>query len=657
MGAFWRDFLFSLRLFRRSPGLAAGVAVTIGLGVGGSLAISGLLRGGLIAASPFRDSANLVIVENTGRYHFGGFFKEGLLSPYVSIPDYEDLEAQAKTLSQVGASTANTGIMTGGDRPRPIWRTLVTAKLLSLLAPHPRLGRLLQESDFKPGAPAVAMLTESMWRAHFGSEAAVVGRAIQVDDQPFMIVGILPDEALRFLRQPDGVLEEDRTEYVVSPLLPAMAGAEARLLRYSSTHRDAPSVRVAGRIAPGRSLAEVRSEVAVIAQRLAMSHPETNKERGLRAHALDDWRTTKVRGTINILLAAGLLVLLVACSNAAGLVIADSVRHETEMAVRQALGAAPSRLVTTELTRAVVLALPGGLLAVVLSAVTLTIVDRVVGDGTGAIPRTLLIPRVLATGALCTLLAGLVSGGAASWSMRRRNVAEALKEGGLTASFGRRRHLAMRVFVAVQVAGATSLVLGAGLMLRSVWNILAVDIGFDVRHGLVMQMRLPPSRYPKGADQRAFMDAALLRVRAVPGVIAAGVAIAPPLTSASQSMSGLELETPTGIRGPLDHVNSQSVTPGYLEALDMKLLRGRWFSDSDARSESSAAMVDQTFCRTYLAGTDPLTVKVRFNKVLVPVVGVVGDVRKSGPLHDIQPTYRTLYLGAQSEREGCSSTV
>jgi putative ABC transport system permease protein len=231
--------------------------------------------------------------------------------------------------------------------------------------------------------------------------------------------------------------------------------------------------------------------------------------------------------------------------------------------------------------------------------------------------------------------------------MRRSNVAEALKEGGLTASFGRRRHVAMRAFVAVQVAGATALVLGAGLMLRSVWNILAVDIGFDVRHGLVMQMRLPPSRYPKGADQRAFIDTALLRVRAVPGVIAAGAAIAPPLTSASQSMSGLELETPTGVLGPLDHVNSQSVTPGYLKALDMRLLRGRWFSDSDARSESSAALVDQTFCRTYLAGSDPLTVKVRFNKALVPVVGVVGDVRKSGPLRDIEPT---LYMIEQFKR-------
>jgi putative ABC transport system permease protein len=646
MRGLWRDLLVSLRLFRRSPGLAAGVAVIIGLGVGGSMAIFALLYSGLVPPSPFRDPSRLVVVENTGRYYFGGHIAEGLASPYVSVPDYRDLESQVRTLSQVGAAVSYSGIMRGGDRPRPVWRTLVTPRLLPLLAPRARLGRVLNGDDFKTGAAAAAMITESMWRSYFGAEPAVVGRTIHIDDQPFTLAGVLPDSALRFLRQPAGVLEESRDEWAVSPLLAPLAGSEAFMVRYSERNRDAPSLTVVGRMAPGRSLTEVQSEVVLVGRRLAAANPDANKGRGLQAHGLEDWRVSKVRGTMNMLLAAAVLVFLVAAANAAGLILADGVRHETETAVRQALGAAPARLMVTELVRAIVLALPGGLLAIVVATLTLAAVDRTVGGGTGAIPRALLLPRVATVGLLYTVLAGLVGGAAAAWSQRRRNVAESLKEGGLTTSFGRRRHVAMRVFVAVQIAAATALVLDAGLMVRSVWNIVAVDLGFDVRHGLVMQLRLPPAAYPKGADQRAFIDQAIRRVRAIPGVAAAGIAVAPPLSNASQSMSGLELDTPQGTRAP-DRVNVRSVMTGYLEALDMKLVRGRWFDDADARGESSGALVDPAFCRKYLAGMDPLAVKVRLGRQVVPIVGVVGDVRASGPLEDIEPT---LYLFEGFER-------
>jgi predicted permease len=632
------DLAAILRLFRRSPALAASVATTLGLGVGGSMAIFALLHDGLLPPSPFRDPSGLVILENTGRYYFEGRIPEGRASPSLSVPDYHDLESQARTLSHIGAMVTYAGVMRGGDRPRPIWRILVTARLLPLLRPGPLLGRVLDETDFKAGAGPAAMITESMWRAHFASDRAVVGRTIRLDDQPFTVVGVLPDAVLRFLRQPAGVLGEARDEWVTSPLSAALAGSQAAMVRFSERQRDTPSFAVVGRMAPGHSLANVQSEMAVIGRRLAATHPEANKGRGLQATSLDDWRTSKVRGTVVMLLAAAILVFLVACSNAAGLVLAESVRHETETAVRQALGAAPSRLVATELLRSTVLALPGGLLAILFAALTLFVVDRSVGGGTGAMLGALLIPRVALAGVVYTLVGGIVAGSGAAWSLGRRNVAEALKEGGSTASASRRRHVAMRAFVAVQVAAGTALVLGTGLMLRSVWNIVAVDLGFDVRHGLVMQVRLPPSTYPTGPDQRAFIESALLRVRAIPGVAAAGAAVAPPLTYTTQTMSGLELNTPQGVRGPFDRVNSLFVTPGYLEALDLKLVRGRWFTETDARSESSAALVDQSFCRKYLAGIDPLAVKIPLNRLLVPIVGVVGDVRRFGPLTDTEPT-------------------
>ena len=637
-----KDIAVGARVFRRSPGLAAGVAITIGLGVGASLAIFGLLHDTLIGQSPFRDPGRLVVIENTGRYYYGGSIAEGLAIPEISAPDYADIENEIRTLGAMGAIDHSSAVMTGGDRPRPIWRTLVSARVFPLLGARPRLGRLLDPGDFKPGAAPAAVLTESMWRRHFGSDPTVIGKAIRIDDQPFTVVGVAPDTVLRSLGQPSGLLDQWVDRQVISPLLASMVGQYARVFKFVQGQRDAGAFSVVGRLAPGRTLEQAKSEVSIISGRLAAQYPATNGKRGLQVSSLDEWRTTKVRGTTLMLVVAALLVFLAASCNAAGLILAESVRREAEIAVRQALGAGPARLIRLEFLRAILLALPGGLLAVALAAITLLVVDRTVGGGSGTIVRTLFVPRVMLAGAAITVISGLIAGAGVAWSNRRRGLAEVLKEGSLTASAGRRRQIATRTLVAIQVAAATSLVLGAGLMIRSVWNIVGVDLGFDVHHSLVMQVRLPPSRYPAGKDQRAFLQRALGRVRSLPGVVAAGAAIAPPLTSTVQSWSGVDIETPGAQKQTPESLNSQSVMPGYLEALDMKLVRGRWFTDTDYSSGQTAVLVDQAFCRKYLRGVDPLQAGLRFGETLVPIIGVVGDVRSFGPLSKPQDTFYRL---------------
>lgn len=628
----WSDLLVSARVFKRSPALAASVAITIGLGVGASLALLGLLQDTLIGQSPFRNHDDLVVIDNTGRYYYEGRMSEGLASPHISGPDWVDIEAQSRALSAVAAVAHFSGVMRGGDRPRPIWRMLVSPRLFAVVDARPLLGRVLEEGDFNAGATPAALLTESMWRRHFSADAAAIGRTIHVDDQPFTVVGVVPDSVLRFLRQAEGPLDETQDRQVISPLRVDMAGGEARLFKYLQQQRDAPWLSlVVGRLASGQTLAAVQSEMSVIARRLATEHPATNSKRGLQARSLEQWRTANVRGTMLMLVAAASLVFLVAALNAAGLILGSSVRYETETAVRQALGAAPVRLIRLEFLRALVLALPGGLLALALAGLTLLVVDRTLADGSGAILRALLVPRMLAASAVITMLAGLIAGAGAAWTMRRRNVAEALKEGGLTVSVGRRRQLAMRGLTALQVAAATALVLGAGLMLRSVWNIVGVDLGFDVGRSLVIQVRLPPSRYPTGQAQREFFQQALQRIRALPGVESAGVAGTAPLTGTSMVMTGVAIELPTGETQRPERLNTQSVMPGYLEALDIKLLRGRWFDDRDYAS-GQAVLVDEAFCRKYLPGVDPLQARVQFRRSSFPIVGIVGDVRRDGPL-------------------------
>jgi len=631
MREIWKDVRVGARLFRRSPGLAASVAITIGVGIGASLAIFGLLHDALIGQSPFRDPDRLIIVENTGRYYYGGTFSEGVANPAVSWPDYTDIEAQRRTLAAIGALAESHSILSGGDRPRPVARTLVSPGLFAAIQARPQLGRLLDAQDFKPGADAAAVLSQSMWRRHFGSDPSVVGKTIRLDDQPFTVVGVMSDSVLRFLRQPQGLLDQVQDRQVVTPLLVAMAGREAGLFKYMQEERDGGCLSVVGRLAPGRTPADAASEIALIGRRLATAHAATNGRRGLQARSLEEWRTTEVRGTTLMLLVAALLVFLVASFNASGLILAESVRRQTETAVRQALGAGPARLIRLEFLRSIVLALPGGVLAVLLAGLTLLAVDRILAGGSGAILRALFVPRVILAGVAITALAGLIAGAGAAWTVRRRNIAEVLKEGGLTASAGTRRQLAMRGLVALQVAAATALVLGAGLMLRSVWNIISVDLGFDVRHSLVVMVNLPQSRYPKGEDQRAFFQRALPRIRALPGVQAAGVAMSAPMTGTSISWSGVVIQLPSGEKRTPEHVDGQAIMPGYLEALDLKLVRGRWFNDNDYAS-GKAALVDQAFCRKYLAGVDPLQVRLQLDREFIPVVGVVGDVRRDGPL-------------------------
>ena len=437
MREWWRDVVVSLRVLRRSPGLAASVAVTIGIGVGASLAIFGLLHDSLIGQSPFADPGGLVVVQNTGRYYYEGRMTEGLASPFISGPDFADIEHQVRTLSAIGAAAQFSGVMTGGDRPRPVWRTLVSPQLMPLVGARPRLGRLLLPGDFRPGAEPAAVLTDSMWRSHFAADPTAVGRTIRLDDQPFTIVGVVSDAVLRHLAQPEGVLDRVQDRQVITPLLRSMAGREAGLFKYLERQRDAPWFPVVGRIGRGHTLKDAAGEMAVVARRLSSDHPATNAKRSLQVTGLEAWRTAKVGGTTMMLLAAAVLVFLVASCNAAGLILAESARRETEIAVRQALGAGSARLVRLEFLRSIVLAVPGGILALLVAAVTLFVVDRTLADGSGAILRALLVPRVMLAGVVITGLAGLIAGAcqqacSGCGSAEDRNIVDAIKARGVS---------------------------------------------------------------------------------------------------------------------------------------------------------------------------------------------------------------------------------
>lgn len=632
MALLWSELGLAFRQIRHSPAVPVGIALAVGLGVGANLAVHTLLLDAFLPPGPYFGRDRLVIVENTGPYFYEGNVPQGRNNPLLSGPDFDDVASQQRSFAALGAfDDTQSAVVVGGDRPRLTCRIYVTAGMLDVLSVPAIAGRLLDAADFRPGAPPVALITDSVWRGHFGAYPAAVGRSVTFDEQPYSLVGVLPDAAFGLLqRRTDLLADAARDRCAVTPF-PAATGAPAsgRAFEYFRQHRDVPWLRVVGRLRPGIDRRTAQAELAVISADLAQAHPSTNQARRLWASSLEAWRTSDVRALLITLAAAAALALLVACANAAGLAMSESVRREPELAVRFVLGATPSHLVWLFIVRALVWCSPGALVGYLCGrGMLISLRSVTAGGGVEAHPPELGLTAVAAT-VILTIVAGAATGAVASWGLRRRTWLESLQEGSHTVSMGRRRHRLGRVLVGVQVATATTLAVGAALLVQSVWSILRLDRGFDMGRGVVVQFRLPASAYRSATDYAQFYQRTLSTVRALPDVVATGISSSPPLTGTSTMLSGtLAVETSSATR-ELRTLDAQFVSAGYLESLGVRLVRGRLFSEADERSRALVVVVDETFCRRQLDGADPLASTLRLGSEPLAIIGVIRDVRQS----------------------------
>jgi predicted permease len=626
----WRELLYGLRQYRRSPGLAAGVALTIGLGVGANLAIVALLSDIFFPATPYRDSSRLAMVENTGPYFFGGSVPEGLPDARLSMPDFEDLRSGQRSLSSVGAlSDGHVSVLTGTDRPRSVCRVFVSGTFFETIGAAPLRGRLLGPGDFATGAPPAALVTDGLWRTALASDPAATGRQVRLDEQPFTIVGIIPSSTFGLLQPREQLLDEGRFDRcVVTPLAPGSRGGSEMILKYQATQRDSPALRVLGRLRPAETVESAGRDITALGSRISGQNKATNAKRGLRLVSLDAWRTAEVRPLLLMLAVAAGLAFLVACANAAGLVLTDTIGRQAELGLRQAIGASSAQLVGVVLTRAVLWSLPGALLGFLFAEATIAAIRWGASAGADRVAGVAFGPAVIGAGIALTILAGLATGSVAAWTLRRRSLVDALRESGQTTSGGRRSHRVTFGLVAVQVAAATALTFGAALLLRSMWNVVSADRGFDIDRGFVVQVRLPKSKYPKAADNADYFRRALDRLRVMRGVKSAGVSISPPLTDTAVGLGGdMEVTTPTG-KKTLKRLNGEFVTPGYFESIGMRLVRGRFFTEADEQSGAPVIVVDEAFRRAFIGDADPLACTLKFGNTLLSIAGVIGDVHQ-----------------------------
>jgi predicted permease len=617
---------------------ALSVTLVVALGVGAAMAVLGVFHQVFVGSARYEDVERLVILENRGLYDLGIGKVE---TPQLSWPDFEDIATNQHFLSALGGLTRpELSVWDAGDRARSVWRVFADEHLMGVVGARALHGRVLIEGDFRPGAPPVGLVTERLWRRQLRSDLGVLDRVVRVDGAAVAVVGIVADDVIGFLRERRVLFDdEDQLGCLILPMAAGSSGRMGRLLALRRLNRGRPMLTVVGRLRPGVTVDAASLEARTIAQRLARDYPETNGGRSLVVSSLTEWRTRSIQRMRPMLGAVATLALLAACASAVGLILLDAIRREPEMAVRHALGASPGRLSVLVMHRYLRWVLPGGVLGLVLARAALAWIDPAAEADTADV---LFNRGLLAVAATVTVLTWLALGAAGILVVRRQNLMPGLKDAGQSCLPSRHRRFVLSTVMTIQIAAVTSLGLVSGLVIRSVANVMSVDLGFDVGSSFIIRVFLPGDDYRSAEAQSELFNEILARIRDVPGVTAAGLSNTPPLSRAVATSGGYQLEIPERSPQTLGVLVSQHVSPGYFESIGMQVARGRGFSEEDYRSDAPVMVVDEAFCRIHFQGVDPLRAAIRVRDKRHAIVGVVRDVRQDGPTEDARATVYVL---------------
>ena len=606
-----QDLRYGWRTLLKSPGFAAAALFTLALGIGANTAIFSVVYAILLRPLPFRDASRLILLnETTPRVGNVG----------VSYPNFQDWRGQSRTFSEMAAVSGVHFNMTGGSQPENIGGLAVSPNFLSMVGVRPVMGRGFTAGEEKAGAAPVVLLSYALWQSHFGGDRRVIGQAIRLDSRTVTIVGVLP-QGFRWVEKCD----------VMEPI-----GVWATNNGSVAEREDRGDLIVAGRLAAGVPLGQARAEMETIAAGLARAYPEANDQFGVNLQPLREVFSGDVRPALLVLLGAAVFVLLVACANVANLFLMRGAARAREMALRIALGASRGRIIRQILTESFLVALLGGLAGVGLAIAGIPAIAGLIP------PDTLAGASVDVNGAILLFSAGLVVlsmfvfGLAPALHSTGGNVQSELKEGGKTTSAGARNRW-RGLLATSEVALALVLLVGAGLMMKSLYRLLAVDSGFRSEHVLKLELDLRTAQYDKDPAVIGFWQQTLDRVRALPGVESAAVGTAIPLTDEHSrtdiTVEGMPLPKP----GSFPHPDIHTVSPDYEKTLGIRLLRGRAFSNADQENAPPVAMVNATVAQRLFPGADPIGKRFAFGHPRadrapkwVTIVGMVADTKLYG---------------------------
>jgi putative ABC transport system permease protein len=611
MATLGQDIRYGWRVLRKSPAFTAVAVLVLALGIGANTAIFSVVNAVLLQPLPFDQPDRLVkLFHVPPQTSFPGI----PLFP-VSPANFLDWRAQQHSFEGMSAYGFGRYILTGTGHPEAIRTVAVTNGFFSILHAQPWLGRVFLGGEDQAGRDYEVVLSYELWRTRFGANPGIVGTNIQLNGEAYTVVGVM---------RPSFVFPIS-SDAANAPQMwkPQNWTAQERAVRADHNYG------VIARLKPGVALAAARAELSTISDRLAQQYPKDDKGWGATAIPMREDLVGDVRPALLILLGAVAFVLLIACANVANLVLAKTLSRRKEIALRSALGASRRRLLQQVLAETVLLAMAGGTLGLIFARYGTMFIVKFMGQQLPRSGNIGLDGWVLTFTFGISLLTGLAAGLLPALRLTREDVSEALKQGvGRTASDsgGNRTR---SVLVVAEVALSLMLLIGAGLLIRSLWALHSVNPGFEADHVVTMDLSIASSKFLQPAQQISFFNRVLDGVRNLPGVHSAGVIDNLPLTGGSYQPVLAE-GRPVVAMADQPEVDVRLISTGYMSAMRIPLLQGREFDDSDVAGRPGAVLISQSMAKEFWPNQDPIGKHVTlyfFPGMERVVVGVVGDVK------------------------------
>ncbi len=603
MQTLFQDLRYGARTLLKNPGFTVVAVITLALGIGANAAIFSVVNATLLRPLPFDDPDRLIMIRETKLPQFPEFS--------VSPGNFLDWKNQNTVFERLVAFSDATFNLIGVAEPERLRGMRVSDGFFSMLGARPRMGRDFLTEEDSPGRNNVVILSNGLWQRRFGGDPNILNREITFSGGIYTVVGVMPAD----FRYGDGAAE----------FWTPMAFTAEQAQQHGSHY-----VSALGRLKPGATLDQARSEMNMIADRLAKQYPDSNTGWNVRLTALLEYTVRSVKPALLVLLGAVAFVLLIACANVANLLLARAASREKEIAIRTSLGAGRARIVRQLLTESVLLALAGGLVGLLVGKWGMDLLLALAPENLPRISDVSLDSRALSFTAALTLLTGLGFGLFPALQASRPNLNETLKDAGRGSTDEGRRRLVRSALVVLEVALAIVLLVGAGLLIRSFMRLRDVDPGFNPQNALTVGIPLSQRKYPDNVKQVAFYTQLIEKVSALPGVRAVGASMVTPLSD-NDFVLGLMIEgRPPDAPGSGPSTNYYSVTPGYFEAMGIPLLKGRLFTESDTRDTPRVAIINETMAKRFFPGEDPIGKRVHVTMgptLYRQIVGVVGDVK------------------------------
>jgi putative ABC transport system permease protein len=599
-----QDVRFGLRQWRRNPGFTAIAVLTLVLGIGATATICSVVDSVLLRPLPYEEPDRIVAIweASPGR---------SLSRQLASLPNYADWAVRQRFCEAFAAWRTSGANLTGGDRAERIAVAQVTSEFFRVFGVVPSLGRSFTAAETAPGGPPIVILSDSLWRQRFAGDPNVLGRTVALNGDAFTIVGVLP----RGFKYPG---ETD----VWTPLRDDPAGAGRRNM----------SFRVAGRLAQAQTLAAAQADMNRISRELAAEYPEANGGWTADVVSLHEETVGTLRPPLVALIAAAGFVLLIACANVANMLLARGTDRQREVAIRMGLGAGGGRLLRQMVIEGVLLAVVAAVLGLVLANMGVDLVAAFWPEGA---PRggeiTLHAPAALFTVAI-SVIAGITFGLFPALQLGRCHLHDALRQTGRSATGLKARGL-RNALVVGQVALALTLLVGATLLIRSLDSLIEVDPGFESKDLLTTRIYLPETGYTDASAVNGFFQRLLARLRSTPGVTAAALNHVVPLSGDDQFVSVTDVGRPfLDAQGNFRRIHFRRIDPSYTEMMQIPLIRGRRFSETDRAGTHATVLINETAARRYWPNEDPVgrSIQLSFGRSFPrTIVGIVGDVRHS----------------------------